>query len=126
MRHLYVIKADAKPGIEATIPRRIFYIDSEGWFITASDQYDRPGKLWKTIATFNTYRDRPVPGATVAVYPYKRIFQLGLVDEDLHTGFSSVLYMLGPTAPDRECWYIDVGAVENAFFQPEAVHSAGH
>ncbi len=126
MRHLYVIQADAKPGIEATIPRRIFYIDSEGWFITASDQYDRTGKLWKTIATFNTYRDRPVPGATVAVYPYKRIFQLGLVDEDLDTGFSSVVYMPGPTAPDRECWYIDMGTVENAFFQPEALQSAGH
>jgi hypothetical protein len=126
MRHLYVIQADAKPGIDATIPRRIFYIDSEGWFITASDQYDRNGKLWKTIATFNTYRDRPVPGATVAVYPYKRIFQLGLVDEDLDTGFSSVVYMPGPTAPDRECWYIDMGTVENAFFQPEALQSAGH
>jgi Protein of unknown function (DUF1329) len=126
MRHLYVIQADAKPGIDATIPRRIFYIDSEGWFITASDQYDRTGKLWKTIATFNTYRDRPVPDARVAIYPYKRIFQLGLVDEDLDTGFSSVVYMPGPTAPDRECWYIDMGTVENAFFQPEALQSAGH
>ncbi len=77
MRHLYVIEADAKPGRDATIPKRIFYIDSEGWFITASDQYDRDGKLWKTIATFNTYRDRPVPDARVAIYPYKRMFQLG-------------------------------------------------
>ena len=83
MRHLYVIEAIAKPGRDLTIPKRIFYIDSEGWFITASDQYDREGKLWKTIATFNTYRDRPVPDAKIAIYPYKRIFQLGLVDEDL-------------------------------------------
>jgi hypothetical protein len=126
MRHLYVIEADAKPGIDATIPKRILYIDSEGWFITASDQYDRSGKLWKTIATFNTYRDRPVPDAKLAVYPYKRMFQLGLVDEDLDTGFSSVVYMPGSTAPDRECWYIDMGTVDNAFFQPEALQSAGH
>jgi hypothetical protein len=126
MRHLYVVEANAKPGIDATIPKRIFFIDSEGWFITASDLYDRQGKLWKTIATFNTYRDRPVPDARIAIYPYKRIFQLGLVDEDLDTGFSSVIYMPGATAPDRECWYIDMGTVENAFFQPEALQSAGH
>ncbi len=126
MRHIYVVEANAKPGIDATIPKRIFYIDSEGWFITASDLYDRSGKLWKTIATFNTYRDRPVPDARIAIYPYKRIFQLGLVDEDLDTGFSSVIYMPGATAPDRECWYIDMGTVENAFFQPEALQSAGH
>jgi Protein of unknown function (DUF1329) len=126
MRHIYVIEADAKPGIDATIPKRILYIDSEGWFITASDQYDRSGKLWKTIATFNTYRDRPVPDAKIAIYPYKRMFQLGLVDEDLSTGFSSVVYMPGPTAPDRECWYIDMGTVDNAFFQPQALEAAGH
>jgi len=126
MRHLYVVEANAKPGIDATIPKRIFFIDSEGWFITASDLYDRQGKLWKTIATFNTYRDRPVPDARIAIYPYKRIFQLGLVDEDLDTGFSSVIYMPGATAPDRECWYIDMGTVQNSFFQPEALQSAGH
>jgi len=126
MRHIYVIEADAKPGIDATIPKRILYVDSEGWFITASDQYDRSGKLWKTIATFNTYRDRPVPDAKIAIYPYKRMFQLGLVDEDLDTGFSSVVYMPGPNAPDRECWYIDMGTVDNAFFQPAALEEAGH
>ena len=126
MRHLYVIEADSKPGRDATIPKRIFYIDSEGWFITASDQYDREGKLWKTIATFNTYRDRPVPDAKVAIYPYKRMFQLGLVDEDLDTGYSSVVYMPGATAPDRECWYIDMGTVDSAFLAPQALERAGH
>ncbi len=126
MRHLYVIEADSKPGRDLSIPKRIFYIDSEGWFITASDQYDRDGKLWKTIATFDTYRDRPVPDARVAIYPYKRMFQLGLVDEDLDTGYSSVVYMPGTTAPDRECWYIDMGTVDNAFLEPQALERAGH
>jgi hypothetical protein len=126
MRHLYVIEANAKPGNDQTIPKRILYIDSEGWFITASDQYDRQGKLWKTIATFDTYRDRPVPDARVAIYPYKRMFQLGLVDEDLDTGYSSVVYMPGATAPDRECWYIDMGTVDNAFLAPQALERAGH
>ncbi|HEV2171878.1 MAG TPA: DUF1329 domain-containing protein [Candidatus Binatus sp.] len=126
MRHLYVIEAISKPGKDLTIPKRILYIDSEGWFITASDQYDRDGKLWKTIATFNTYRDRPVPDAKIAIYPYKRMFQLGLVDEDFDTGYSSVVYMPGSTAPDRECWYIDMGTVDNAFFAPEALERSGH
>jgi Protein of unknown function (DUF1329) len=126
MRHLYVVEADAKPGTNFVIPKRVLYIDSEGWFITASDQYDREGKLWKTIATFDTYRDRPVPDAKVAIYPYKRIFQLGLVDEDVTDGMSSVVYMPGPTAPDRECWYIDMGIVTNSFFVPQTMRNAGH
>ncbi len=126
MRHLYVVEADAKSTTNVLIPKRIFYIDSEGWFITASDQYDREGKLWKTLATFNTYRDRPVPDAKVAIYPYKRMFQLGLADEDIQQNASSVIYMPGPTAPERECWYIDMGVVNNSFFAPEALRNAGH
>ena len=67
---LYVIEATAKPlswhqklgSRGVLIPRRVLYIDSEGWFITASDQYDGEGKLWKTIATFNTYRRPPGEG----------------------------------------------------------------
>jgi hypothetical protein len=125
MRHLYAVEANAKPGNNSVIPRRILYIDSEGWFITASDQYDREGRLWKSIATFNTYRDRPVPDAKVAIYPYKRMFQVALVDEDLTTKGSSVVYMPGPEAPDHECWYIDMGVVDNAFFTPEALERFG-
>ncbi len=126
LRHIFVIEADVKRGVDATIPRRVLYLDAEGWFITASDQYDRDGKLWKALVTFHTYRDRPVPDAKIAIYPYKRIFQLGLVDEDLQTGYSSVVYMPGATAPDRECWYIDMGTVDNAFFSPQALQSSGH
>ncbi len=126
MRHLYVIEATAKPGHDISIPRRILYIDSEGWFITASDQYDREGKLWKTLVAFNTYRDRPVPDAKVAIYPYKRMFQLGLVDYDTQLGYSSVIYMPGRESQERECWYIDMGTVDNSFFSPEAMKNAGH
>lgn len=126
IRRLYVIEADQKPGHSLSIPKRILYIDSEGWFITASDQYDRGGKLWKTIAAFNTYRDRPVPDAKVAIYPYKRMFQLGLVDEDVQGNYSSVIYMPGRETPEHECWYIDMGVVDNAFFRPEAMANAGH
>ena len=71
------IEATARPGHNLSIPKRVLYIDSEGWFITASDQYDRDGKLWKTLVAFNTYRDRPVPDARVAIYPIERMFQVG-------------------------------------------------
>ena len=126
MRHIYVVEADSKPNKNVSIPRRILYIDSEGWFITASDQYDRQGQLWKTIATFQTFRDRPVPDAKVAIYPYKRVFQLALVDEDLANGGSSVIYMPGPNSEERECWYIDMGTVNNSTFQPQTMENYGH
>lgn len=125
-RQLYVVEATVKPNLDLSIQRRILYIDSEGWFVTASDQYDRNGELWKTIAAYHTYRDRPVPDARVAIYPYKRIFQTALVDQDVVTGASSVVYMPGPDAPERECWYIDMGTVNNSFFVPQALQRAGH
>ncbi len=126
IRRVYAIEANMKPGRDLTIPKRILYIDSEGWFVTASDQYDRDGKLWKTIATFNAYRDRPVPDARVAIYPYKRMFQVGLVDADLQQNYSSIIYMPGREAQERECWYIDMGTVDNSFFRPETMSNAGH
>ena len=125
MRHLYAVEADAKPGNDSVLPKRVMYFDSEGWFITASDQYDRGGKLWKSLATFNAYRDRPVPDAKVAIYPYKRMFQVALVDEDLTNGGTSVVYMPGPESQDHECWYIDMGVVDNAFFTPDALARSG-
>jgi len=34
--------------------------------------------------------------------------------------------MPGATAQDRECWYIDMGTVDNAFFAPQALEREGH
>jgi hypothetical protein len=134
MRQLYVIEATAKPlswhqkigssGI--VIPKRVLYIDSEGWFITASDQYDSEGKLWKTIATFNTYGDRPVRDAKVAIYPFKRMFQTALVDEDIQDGFSSVVYMPGHESDEHESWYINMGIVTKPFIDPHQMERSGH
>ena len=126
MRELYIIEANAKAlswhkrigsgGV--TIPKRVLYIDSEGWFITGSEQYDRDGKLWKTIATFNTYRDRPIPDDKTAIYPFKRMFRSALVDENLRNGYSSVIYMPGHESEDQECWYVNMGIVTKAFLDP--------
>jgi hypothetical protein len=126
MRHLYIVEANEKPGHSFAIPRRIFYIDSEGWLITASDQYGIDGKLWKTLVLYNTFRDRPVPDAQVAIYPYKRIFQLGLVDANIQDRASTVVFMPGSHSPEKECWYIDMGTVDPGFFNPNAMENAGH
>ncbi|MGB8413503.1 MAG: DUF1329 domain-containing protein [Candidatus Binatus sp.] len=119
MRHLYVIEATVKPrsmlGGQVDIPKRIFYIDSEGWFITAADLFNPRGELWKTIATFNAYRDRAAPGARVAIWPFKRMFQTAMVDEDLSSGFSTTAFT-PRTDSKSECWYINNGVVDNAFF----------
>ncbi len=129
MRHLYVIEATAKPRSplagSVIIPRRIFYIDSEGWFITASDQYDLRGRLWKTLATFNAYRDRPVSDAKAAIWPFNRMFQTALVDEDLTDGFSTVVYSPGHERRD-DGLYINMGAIDQGFFTPEKMIKAGH
>ena len=122
MRQIYVIEADAKQtsllGSGVSIPKRIFYVDSEGWFITASDQYDREGKLWKTLVTFNAYRDRPVPDARVAIWPFKRMFQTALVDEDVTTGFSTVALSPGFETDEHESWYIKMGIATDNFLIP--------
>ena len=116
MRVLYVIEATPKPLRHGRdIKRRILYVDSEGWFITASEQYKvGTGAWWKTMALLHGYRDRSMPEAREAVYPFKRIFTTAMVDEDLQTGFSSVSYLPGAEADEHEGWFINAGTVSES------------
>jgi hypothetical protein len=129
MRHIYVIEATAKPrspiGGSVIIPKRILYVDSEGWFITASDQFDNNGQLWKTLVAFHAYSDRPSPNARIAVWPFKRMFETALVDEDLTSGFSTVIYSPGH-GENNDSLFINMGAVDRTFFTPEKMVQAGH
>ena len=93
------------------VVKRLLYVDAEGWFITASDQSDQRGLVWKTLVLFHGYRDRALPGAQQAVYPFKRIFKTAIVDEDLQSGFSSVSYMPGVEGDEYEGWFIDPGTI---------------
>jgi hypothetical protein len=130
MRWLYVIEATAKKtsllGSPPAVPRRVFYIDSEGFFITASDLYDREGQLWKTIATFNAYRDRPTPEAKVSIWKYKRMFQTALVDEDVRSGFSTVSYTPSRDSDFTDSWFINQGVVAPSLLVPDAIVRLGH
>jgi hypothetical protein len=129
VRNIYVIEATAKGSsilaASPTIPKRIFYIDSEGWFITASDQSDHNGQLWKTLVAFHAYRDRAVPNARVAIWPFKRMFETALVDEDLTSGYSTVIYTPGHSGNDDSI-FENMGAVDQTFFTPEKMVQAGH
>lgn len=122
LRHVYVIEADARrPGLLADVPpiaKRILYIDSQGWFITASDQYDHAGKLWKTLAVFNTVRDREYPDSKAAVYNFPRLFQTAMVDEDVQSGYSTILFTPSPDRPRHDTWFINQGVISRRWIVP--------
>jgi hypothetical protein len=128
VRRVYVIEATAKPhslvAASVLVPKRVLYIDAEGWFITASDLYDNNGRLWKTIANFHAYSDRATPNANVSIWPFKRIFQTAMVEEDITDGFSTVVYT--PGLNSRNGVYVNMGAVDRDFFTAAKMVQASH
>jgi hypothetical protein len=128
IRHLYVVEVTPRPEkIKGLIhSKTIVYVDSEGWFNPYVDSYDSKGELWKTQIYLNTYRDRPVPDARIAVYPFKREFIVAASSVDVQSGMSTTCYLPGPDTPERECWYINMGAVDRSFFTVEAMTKASH
>jgi Protein of unknown function (DUF1329) len=128
MRHLYVVEVTPRSERIAGVlqSKTIVYIDSEMWFNPYVDSYDRRGQLWKTQIYWLTYRDRPVPDARVAIYPFKREFVLAASSIDVQAGLATTCYLPGHNTPERECWYIDMGAVHRDFFTPDAMARAGH
>lgn len=126
MRRLYVIEVTPRRGISAVLQSRtLVYVDSEAWFNPYVDSYDRNGELWRSQIYFMTYRDRPVPDARVAIYPFKREFVLAASSVDVQSGMATTCYLPGPDTPERECWYINMGAVDRNFFSTEAMARAG-
>jgi hypothetical protein len=125
MRHLYVIEAEPrrKVGVnqQALQSKTIVYLDSELWFEPYIDTYDRRGQLFQSHIYWVATRDRPVPDAKVAIYPFKRSFVVGAVSTDLQSGLSTMCYLPGIETPERECWYINMGAVDKSFFTTDAM-----
>jgi hypothetical protein len=128
LRHLYVVQVTPRASQTSEIleSKTIVYIDGEGWFNPYVDSYDRRGQLWKTQIYLSTYRDRPVPDAKVAIYPYKREFVIAASSVDVQSGVATTCYLPGPDTAERECWYINMGAVDKDFFTTEAMARAGH
>ncbi|MGH7815184.1 MAG: DUF1329 domain-containing protein [Candidatus Binataceae bacterium] len=125
MRHMYVVSAMPRKGIgeagDVVFGKTIVYMDSEAWFTPYVDTYDRKGQLWRSNIFWLTYRDRPVPDARVAIYPFKREFVVGASRFDVQSGFATMCYLPGQHTPERECWYINMGAVDKTFFTIDAM-----
>ena len=126
-RHMYIVEATPRRDINnpgALDQKTIVYLDSEVWFEPYIDTYDRSGQLWRTHIYWLAYRDRPVPDARVAIYPFKREFVVGAASIDTQGNFSTMCYLPGQHTPERECWYINQGAVEKDFFTVRAMTAA--
>ncbi|MGO9606546.1 MAG: DUF1329 domain-containing protein [Candidatus Binataceae bacterium] len=128
MRHMYTVEVTPRPEKISGIleSRTIVYIDSELWFNSYVDSYDRKGELWKTQIYLGTYRDRSVPDAKVAIYPFEREFILASSSIDIQSGLATTCYLPAPDTTERECWYINMGAVDRNFFTTAAMSNAGH
>ena len=123
MRHIYVIEATpwGKYAGQQLHGKTLIYMDSEMWFEPYIDTYDRQGRLFQNHIYWLAYRDRPVPDARVAIYPFKREFVVGAVSTDEQGGLATMCYLPGRDTPERECWYINMGAVDKDFFTQQAM-----
>jgi hypothetical protein len=43
------------------------------------------------------------------------------VSTDVQSGQATVAYLPGMETPERECWYINMGAVDKSFFTTDAL-----
>jgi hypothetical protein len=125
MRHIYIVEASPRDGIgksgNVLDGKTLIFMDSELWFEPYIDTYDRQGHLWTNHIYWLANRDRPVPDAKVAIYPFKRSFVVGAVSTDLQTGLGTMCYLPGIETPERECWYINMGAVGRDFFTTDTM-----
>jgi uncharacterized protein DUF1329 len=122
-RHLYLVEATPRPGYagQALHGKTVVYIDAQLWFNPYVDSYDASGHLWQNHIYWMTYRDRPVPDARIAIYPFKREFVVGAAATDVQTGAATMCYLPDRNSPERETWYINMGAVDREFFTTNAM-----
>jgi len=122
MRHMYIVEAlPDRSRVRALDSRTVIYMDGEMWFEPYIDTYDQSGHLFRGHIYWLATRDRPVPDARVAIYPFKRSFVVGAVSTDVQSGLATMCYLPGIETPERECWYINMGAVDKSFFTTDAM-----
>jgi hypothetical protein len=125
MRHIYVVQAlPDRKRVNAIDSKTVIYMDSEMWFEPYIDTYDQAGHLFRSHIYWLATRDRPVPDAKVAIYPFKRSFVVGAVSTDVQSGLATMCYLPGNETPEHECWYINMGAVDRSFFTTDAMFKA--
>jgi hypothetical protein len=130
IRRIYIVEATPRrirgKAEGALQGKTLVYLDSEMWFEPYIDEYDRRGRLWLNHIWWATTRDRPVPDARVAIYPFKRTFIVGAASTDVQSGIATMCYLPGIETPERECWYINMGAVDRSFFTTDAMVRAAN
>jgi hypothetical protein len=110
MQHLYAVEGTPRPGmVNALYSKTVMYMDSEIWWMPMLDNYDRKGQSWENYVYWLAYRDRPVPDAKIAIYPFKRAFVVDAASTDTQCGQTSKCYLHSPNSPEKECWYISMG-----------------
>ena len=90
------------------------------------DQFDHAGNLWKTLAIFNTVRDREYPDSKAAVYNFPRLFQTAMVDEDVQSGYSTIFFTPTPEGPQHDTWFINQGVVSSRWIVPDRYTTYRH
>ncbi len=118
LRHIYIVEATPRHDMSnagALDKLTNVYIDAELAYEPYIDTYDQKGRLWRSHIYWLAYRDRPVPDARVAIYPFKREFVVGAASIDTQGNFSTMCYLPGQRTPEHECWYINMGAVDKDF-----------
>jgi hypothetical protein len=69
LHRVWVVEGTLKPGMKHSYSRRVFYLDEDSWQIALADNYDQPGKLWRTSeAHALNYYQVPVQWSTLEVY----------------------------------------------------------
>lgn len=128
MRRVFVVEGRPRRSRvpEELYSRHVVYIDAEAWAVTAHDAYDRRGHLFKSFANWLAYRDRPVPDARIAIYPFKRVFEVAETTTDVQSGLAETCFLPSPDTRERETWYINMGASTKDMFTLQAVVDAAH
>ena len=122
MRHQYVVEARPHPEmINALDSKTVAYQDREIWWMQMLDDYDVRSRLRENDLYWLAYRDRPVPDAKIAIYPFKRAFEVGVAFTNTQSEQTSPCYLPSPNAREKECWYISIGALTNADITPESL-----
>jgi Protein of unknown function (DUF1329) len=122
MRHIYIVEATPRPGcVNALDSKTVTFVDSEMWLEPYVDTYDWNGHLFRSRIYWMAYRDRAVPEAKVAIYPFKRMFVVGAVSTDVQSNQATMCFLPGVERSQSECWYINMGAVDKFFFTVDAL-----
>jgi hypothetical protein len=128
LRRMFVVEGTPRRSRvpEELYSKHVVYIDSEAWAVLAHDAYDRKGELYKSFANWLAYRDRPVANARIAIYPFKRLFEVAETTTDVQSGLAETCFLPSPDTQEKETWYINMGVADKHMFTLQAVVDAAH